>query len=187
MKNTYSESIVLNKDRKKKREARNFLFSFFENRNLKRIVGLAGPNIRDYLSYCKSKGFKEFVIYENHPATAIFQLSSIKEPVSLKLMDIINADADDPCTLYDLDFCATVRSLKEHISKFKNRFIMTFCCRVSIEETIDTFFKSRGEQVISTFSKETPIKHTIFKTTNGKYVFLTYKDTSPMCCIAKIS
>ena len=64
---------------------------------------------------------------------------------------------------------------------------MTFCCRVSIEETIETFFKSRSEQLITTYSRKTPIKHTIFRTTMGKYVFLTYKDTVPMCCIAKIS
>ena len=55
------------------------------------------------------------------------------------------------------------------------------------QETIDTFFEARNEQVVEYQEYDSPIKHTIFKTQQEtSYLFTRYCDTSGMCCFAKI-
>ena len=184
--NKYADSIVSGVDRKRKREVRDFLFSLFMDMELDKIVGLAGPNIQDYIDFCKSKGFTEFEIYEKDGLVAMHQLIHLKDKVQLNLKDILNADSNESKTLYDLDYCGTVRHLKEHIAKFKERFIMTFSCRVSLKETIDTFFGVRNETIIETHPKENPVKHIEYITDAGRYILAVYRDTTPMCCFAKV-
>ena len=185
--NTYAIAAASGTERKRKKEVRDFLFSLFMDMHLNKIVGLAGPNIQDYINFCKSKGFTEFEIYEKDGIVAMHQLIHLQDRIQLNLKDILHAPADEPNTFYDLDYCGTVRYLKEHIAKFKNRFIMTFCSRVSIEETIATFFGVRGETILETNVKTSPINHTEYITNVGKYIYAGYRDTTPMCCIAKIS
>ncbi len=184
---TYAQALAANPDRKRKKEVRDFLFSFFEDMQLKRIVGLAGPHIQDYIEFCKSKGYTEFEIYEKDSITAIHQLATLKDCVSLKLKDILQANADEPNTLYDLDYCVTVRHMKEHIAKFQNNFIMTFARRVPLAETISTFFGVRNERIITSSTKDSPIEHDVYVTNKGRYIYVPYKDTSPMCCFAKVA
>jgi hypothetical protein len=184
---TYTQSLIKKAERTQKAAVRDFLFSFFAHLQLNKIVGLAGPNIQDYISFLKSKGFTEFEIYEMDKLTAIHQLTNLNERITLKLGDIINASADELNTLYDLDYCVTVRHMHEHIAKFKNNFIMTFARRVPFEETIGTFFSVRDEKVVKSYIYDAPIKHTIYESDKGKYVYIPYKDTSPMCCFAKIA
>lgn len=184
---TYTQTLVKNAERKNKKNVREFLFSLFEGKNLNKIVGLAGPFIENYLNFCNSKGFTEFEIYEKDPQTIINQLSNLNQKVQLKLKDITEADSEQPNTLYDLDFCGTVRYLKEPIAKFKDNFIMTFSIRISLAETLDTFFSVRDEKVIKTYVKTTPLKHIEYHTDKGKYIHIVYRDTSNMCCFAKIA
>lgn len=184
---TYARTIAQHPDRKRKREVRDFLFSFFTDMQLKKIVGLAGPHIEDYISYCKSKGYTDFDIYEKDSITAIHQLSILSHKgVQLKLKDVITANEQEPHTLYDLDYCGTVRYLTDHIAKFKDRFIMTFCARVSSQETVNTFFNARSETIIKKQENIQPMKHIEYFTDKGIYIYLTYRDTVPMCCFAKI-
>jgi hypothetical protein len=185
--NKYASSITPSSKRTKKKEVRDFLFSFFMDMELNKIVGLAGPNIQDYIEFCKSKGFTEFEIYEKDGLTAMHQLVQIKDKVHLHLKDIIHSNVEEQHTLYDLDYCGTVRYLKEHIAKFKERFIMTFSCRVPLEETLSTFFNTRQETILETHTNQNPIKHTEYITDKGRYIFALYKDTTPMCCFAKIA
>lgn len=170
---------------KAKRTVREFLISKFK---FETVVGLAGPDINEYIEYMSSKGCKNFEIFENHPDIIVKQLSTLNTTanVTLKYDDIIKAESDKPNTLFDLDFCITVKSLKEHIKSFKNNFIMTFSVRFGIEKTIIEFFKEREENIFSRKSIFSPLYHTIINTDKGKYIFITYKDTSPMCCFAKI-
>lgn len=184
---TYTQSLLKNAERTQKAIVRDFLFSFFAEAQLNKIIGLAGPNIQDYLNFLKSKGYNEFEIYEMDKLTAIHQLTHLNGRVTLKLGDILHANPNEPNTLYDLDYCVTVRHMKEHIAKFQNNFIMTFARRVPLAETIGTFFTVRDEKVIKTYMYDDPISHTIYNTDKGKYVYIAYKDTSPMCCFAKIA
>lgn len=175
------------KDATNKKQVRDFLFSLFADLQLKKIVGLAGPDINDYLEWCKSKGYDEFEIWENHSPTLLKQLREVRLPeVNFKYGDILNTSEDRHDVLFDLDYCVTVRYMKEHIKKFKNRFIMTFARRIKDDETINSFFSARKETIISKVHKTTPLFHTIYESTGGKYIFINYRDTSNMCCIAKI-
>jgi len=184
---TYTQSLLKTAERTQKAAVREFLFSFFQHAQLNKIVGLAGPNIQDYLNFLKSKGFNEFEIYEMDKITAIHQLTHLNGRVALKLGDILNANPNEPNVLYDLDYCVTVRHMKEHIARFKNNFIMTFARRVPLTETIGTFFTVRDEKVVKTYVYDNPVNHTVYETDKGKYIYAPYKDTSPMCCFAKIA
>lgn len=54
MKSTYIDS-------KNKILTRSYLFSKIKEKN---IVGLAGPDINNYISSCKKLGFKEIEVYQ---------------------------------------------------------------------------------------------------------------------------
>lgn len=170
-----------------KKQVREFLFSLFANKQLNKIVGLAGPDIDDYLQFCKSKGYDEFEIYENHFPTAVEQIRKLRthKKVNIRFGDILQANPDNDKVLFDLDYCATVRTLTQHISKFNYNFIMTFSRRVA--DTIETFFNSRNERILKSVEYESPVQHTVFTTKKGKYIYVPYYDTSSMCCIAKIN
>ena len=167
-----------------KHAVREFLFSYFK---LKNIIGQAGPNVNEYISWCKSKGYKDIEIWENTPNVMLHQLAQLKQPVRMRFGDILQSDPDRIHTLYDLDYCCTVRYMKEHIAKFNDNFIMTFARRITDKETISTFFEARKEDIISSIDMISPIRHTIFKTNKSTYIYAPYRDTSNMCCIAKIN
>jgi hypothetical protein len=169
-----------------KKAAREFLFSFFSQSN---IIGLAGPDINDYLKWCADRGFKNVEIYENNSRVMVKQLLEVRSkiPIQFKFSDIINASIKEE-TLYDLDFCSSVLSLYHHIKKFKNeKFVMTFATRpVGVDDTIAKFFSTRREKVVSSIEKYSPIRHRVIKTRLGKYIAVPYFDTSSMVSIAKI-
>ena len=168
---------------------REFLFSFY---NFKSIVGLAGPDINDYIKWCKSKGYNDFEIWENDSETLMKQMMSVKHVVRMRYGNILETSPNRIDTLYDLDYCATIKYMKEHLEKFKNNFIMTFSLRAGTEFTISKFFEDRTETIISAKEVESPLRHIIYTTKrsiqsfNSKYIFVPYCDTSAMCCIAKI-
>lgn len=161
---------------------RDFMFSHFQ---LSRIVGLPGPDIQQYLEWCKSKGFNEIEAWEYEPLVAIKQLSELQSELhSYNIGDIINAElrAD---TLYDLDYCRTIKYMKNHMLKFKKNFIMTFSRRLKGFNP-NMFFNMIGEKITSSKECNSPIAHTIYNTNNGRYIYAPYFDTSPMFSIAKI-
>ena len=177
MKTSYKNSV-------NKKRIREFLISrfYFEN-----VIGLAGPNISEYINFLQSKGCKHFEIYENNPEMVVRQLSTIgpmKSDVSLIYDDILIAEPNKPKTLYDLDFCVTVRHMEKYIAKFRDSFIMTFSLRgITVKETIKFFLNTRNEELIS---EELFATHSVFTTNQSKYLFTRYHDTSTMCCFAKI-
>lgn len=177
------KTTYLNAENKK--AVRDFLFSQF---SFNTIVGLAGPDINEYLAKCKENGFKNIIVYERDIETAIKQMQVVdNHDFEYKLGDILNADPDLEDTLYDLDYCVTARYMKEHIAKFKKNFIMTFSRRIKDVESMATFFKTRGEKIIDEIVKHSPVFHTVYKTHNGGiYIYTPYRDTSNMFCIAKI-
>jgi hypothetical protein len=166
-----------------KHNVRNFLFSYFRFNS---VVGLAGPDINDYLKWCESKGYKNIEVWENEPSVMLKQLSEVKTPVRYRFGNILDASLSDN-VLFDLDYCVSVRYMKEHLQKFKNNFIMTFSTRIGVQETFDKFFQFRGETIIGQTDFDGPgLKNKMIGTNLGMYLFITYFDTSAMCCIAKI-
>jgi len=174
------------KEASNKRIAREFLFSFY---NKSSIVGLAGPDINDYIKWCKSMKFDNVELWENNSQVMLQQLANIKSrlPISYNFGDIVNAD-NGKDALYDLDFCSNITSLYSHIKKFRDeKFVITFSNRpISVETSIELFFSTRKESVISSVYKKNPIPHYSVRTSLGRYIIVTYFDTCSMVSIAKI-
>ena len=181
-----TKSTYLNCEKKK--AVRDFLLQQFDYSN---VIGLAGPDVNEYINNIRFANCNKIKIYENNTNILFKQLVKIDKRdgrVHLNYSNIYNASPVEENTLYDLDYCATIRSLKEHVEKFRNNFIMTFSLRkCGFKETIETFFNIRREQILSTFKELSPIPHTIFNTNEGKYIYCAYHDTTTMCCIAKIN
>ena len=171
-------------DAAKKKAVREFLFSQFK---LSKIVGLPGPNYNECIKFYESKGFKDIEVWENTPDVLMHQLMAANKPVRMRFGNILNAEPNRIDTLYDLDYCCTVKYMKEHIQKFQSNFIMTFSLRAGVELTINKFFKDRKERILNVVEKTSPVVHKIFFTEGGKYIYTPYRDTSAMCCIAKIN
>jgi hypothetical protein len=177
-----TKSTYLNAEKKK--AVRDFMFNQFQ---FNTIVGLAGPDINSYIEWCKSRGYKDFEIWENESSVLMKQLTEVKHPVTYKFGDILDAEPKKN-VLFDLDYCVSVRYMKEHIQKFKDNFIMTFSTRIGVKETINKFFNFRNENIINQTNILGPgIQNIVFDTNIGKYLFITYCDTSAMCCFAKIN
>lgn len=179
-KETYIRSL-------KKKIVREFLFSFF---NEKSIIGLAGPDINDYVEWCKEKGYENLQLWENDSNVMLNQFKSLKTESTFeyKYGNILNAEPNKRDTLYDLDYCGTIKTLYDHVKKFKEgKFVMTFCMRGSTKnQSIESFFKNRNESIRTRFEKTEPLDHVVIGTDFGKYILATYRDGSPMLCIAKI-
>jgi hypothetical protein len=175
------------KEAKNKKAARDFIFSHYKQ---SKIVGLAGPDINDYISWCNSVGFKIEEIWEKDPRVMMKQLADIKHDSEIRYRfgDIISTDPDKKDTIYDLDYCGSVNTLFNSIIRFKKNIVMTFCLRgVGAEKTIDSFFKKRKEAILTRTNKSNPVNHISITTKEGKYVVVPYFDTTPMIMIAHIS
>lgn len=180
-----TKSTYLNCEKKK--AVRDFLLQQF---NYSNVIGLAGPDVQEYVNNIRFANCNKIRIYENNPSILFKQLREIDKTdkrVNMIYSNIYEAPIEEN-TLYDLDYCSTIKGLKEHVRKFKDNFIMTFSLRkCGMKETLETFFNERKEQIINTFKELSPIPHTIFQTNNGKYIYCAYRDNTPMCCIAKIN
>jgi hypothetical protein len=170
-----------------KKEARKFLFSFFKEKS---IVGLAGPDIEEYISWCKDNGIENIEIWENDAMTMFNQLAKLPKnsKVIYNFGDIYNASTKKD-TVYDFDYTCTVPTVRNHIKKFKDeRFVMTFCARkIGQQITIEEFFYGRREKITNQVENINPVKHWAIKTYYGNYIVVPYFDTIPMLSIAKIS
>jgi hypothetical protein len=170
------------KNAKKKKEVRKFLIDKF---TFNKVIGLAGPDINEYIDYFKDKNI---TVYENNMSVLGHQLSTLKKPVNLKFGNILSSSANQTNdTLFDLDYCATIPTLEEHIKEFRNKFIMTFSLRgIKLDKCFELFFKYRKEHILKITETHHPVKHKVFITNKGTYISSSYRDTSPMLSIAKI-
>lgn len=175
------------KEAKNKKAAREFIFSHYSQ---PKIVGLAGPDINEYVSWCKNNGFEVDEIWEKDPRVMMRQLTDMKHdtPIKYRFGDINNTMPDRKDTVYDLDYCGCVKTLYDSVMKFKQNIVMTFAIRgVGVEKTISSFFSKRKEKVETRVSKSKPVNHISIKTNQGKYILVPYFDTTPMLTIARIS
>jgi len=175
------------KEARNKKATREFVFSHY---NQPKIVGLAGPDINEYVQWCKSNGFEVDEIWEKDPRVMMKQLTDIKHDSIAKYRfgDISNTMPDRKDAVYDLDYCGCVKTLYESVIKFKQNIVMTFSIRgVGAEKTIKSFFSVRKEKIVARINKTKPVKHISIKTDKGKYIVVPYFDTTPMLTIARIS
>jgi hypothetical protein len=125
------------KDATNKKKVRKHLFSLF-NGKVDKLIGLAGPDIKEYTKFVESFGIKDIEVWENDPYVMSIQIPELPElSVEYHVGNILNSERDRRRTLYDLDFCCTIGAVKEEIANFKSNFIMTFSQRsYGVEETL---------------------------------------------------
>ena len=182
--NSYVNKIQKSSDLQNKKKVRDFIMDHF---NCKTIVGLAGPSFEEYIEWCKSKGFKNITVYEKHNYVLMTQITQIKDSVNLIHGDI-NSVTHEKNVFYDLDYCSTIIPMKDKISKFEENYCMTFSRRLlGSQNTINQFFKSINQKILHKQEEVEPIKHTVFYTEKGTYIYAPYWDSSAMCCIAKVA
>lgn len=165
------------------------------------LKGLAGPNIDEYLKWCKERGYHNVDIYEMDWRVMQLQMTKLNDKIGgrrymdLKFhMDNINKCCihDNVATIYDLDYCCTIATVKDEIKRFKDvPFAMTFSLRARGGEkaTIKTFFKSMGEKITKyqEACTEEGVEYSLYDTSSGNfYAYFKYRDTSPMCCFVKV-
>ena len=180
MKGSYAEAT-------QKQRVRSFLFKFLKKRKL---VGLAGPDINEYLDWAISNGLHVSSIWERNYDVFYKQLVELRKdiPVNINLGDVYEAVLENN-TIYDLDFCGNVCTLIKHIKKFSDTpSVMTFSLRpVGFEDSLKLFFKTKGEKVIQSVEWLSPIPHVLIDTDKATYIAAKYFDTAPMMSIVRKS
>jgi hypothetical protein len=172
----------------RKKLVQQIVFDDFKQRGMTKLVGLAGPNITDYLSFVKSKGIKQAEVYERDYVNLIYQMSDFKPPIktTVKYQDILHADIQEN-VIYDLDFCCTIKNAEQHIKKFKHNAIITLALRkIGLMPTLKKFCKivSKVKPDIHLNVEVTPnFKVHLLSFGNQSYTAYQYHDTTPMLLI----
>ena len=190
VKTDYSQS-------KNKRAVQNAIFNLYKRHKFNKVVGLAGPNITDYLELMKQNGFKSAEIYENDISQLAIQMNSFRSVIESKIQfgDIIQAKPNQPYTLYDLDFCCSINTANQHIQKFSDDVaITTLSIRpVGFMHTILKYAEliDRKSNPIIEFlgSVNNRLgKNRMYSLTAGskKFICYLYKDSVPMVTIQSI-
>lgn len=183
---------------KNKRAVQEAIFNLYKKHKFNRVVGLAGPNITEYLQMMKDKGFRHAEIYENNISQLAIQMGHYKPVISSQVVfgDIILANANQENTLYDLDFCCSINTASEHIQKFSSDDAVVTTLSIRPVGFIHTILKYA--QLID--RKSSPIieflggvtshlgKYRTYRLSvnNKKYMCYLYKDSVPMVTIQSI-
>lgn len=154
------------------------------------IIGLAGPDLVDYVTFCKDKHYKDISIWEYDKSVMVNQLPLLKKvgrgtKINYHYGDILSAPVQEN-TFYDLDFCSSIVSLKTHIEKFRKNFAITVSEMMQKQySSLDIFLKYRKE----TLSEKVVVNdRELLITTNegNKFAIYSYCDSSPMLIIKSI-
>lgn len=183
MKSDYTNSL-------NKKVVQKLIYSEVKQQGFKKLIGLAGPNITDYLTMTKKHGIKQAQVYENSYVNLFHQMNSFNPPIKTTVLyqDIYHAPVYQD-VLYDLDFTCTIKNANKHIKKFKDVFsIITLSLRgVGLMFTIKKFCKivSKMKPTISLNVKVTSSykKHIIQFGNEKSYTLYQYKDSMSMLTI----
>lgn len=177
---------------KNKKAVQNDIFKRAQKKNFTKVVGLGGPNITQYLQFLKSYGIKQADIYENNRFHILLQISDFKPVITSKVYfeDILNAQENEEYTLYDMDFCCSVATVRDSVKKFKDNSIFTFSIRpFTIESTINEFFKSMRNnakpKITYNYKVNKQFKVHKIMWNGNRYFCYIYKDTVPMMTLTQ--
>lgn len=105
----------------------------------KRIIGLGGPDILEYVNMLKVKGYTDITIYEKDPEVYLQQV--LKRPecrhIYGDILDNLNEDA-----FYDLDLCSSIKKIESRLPKILEleEFSLTVSLRpLGLYPTIEIF------------------------------------------------
>lgn len=161
------------------------------SKKYRNLIALGGPNLSKYLDFVsKHSGIKRALIYEYEPGQLLNQVMNHSKvlPTTVVFGDIVQAPSNQSSTLYDLDFCCSVKTAIPHIKKFRrDPCLFTFSIRpYSIKESVNMFtkacFGSRVLDIIETQSTDSYRKYSLI-TSNARCEMYVYKDTVPMLVI----
>lgn len=162
---------------------------FIRNRVIphgKKLIGLGGPDIEEYTRFIRSKGYKSIRVWENNPiiySTTLPKIPHLK--IQYNIEDILRAPVEKD-VVYDLDFCQSIDTLKPHIQRFKENFILTLSERGKPKfSSLLVFASYRSESIQEII--EVSENDRIMITNKGKYVAYRYWDTSPMLVIKPLN
>jgi len=174
----------------KKKAVQQVVFTELKQHGFKKLIGLAGPNITDYLSFTKKYGIKQAEVYESDFTNMLYQMRNFRPPIKTKVnfQDIYHAPVYQD-VVYDLDFCCTIKYADLHIKKFKeNKSIITLALRgLGLKETVKRFCKLVSKlkpniqynvEVNSNYKK-----HIISFNKDVVYNLYEYRDTTQMLTI----
>jgi len=123
----------------------------------KRIIGLGGPDILDYVNILRSKGFEDITIYEKDPSVYAKQLED-KPDCKLIFGNILENLKEN--AFYDLDFCASINSVEPYLHKILRikEFVLTVSIRpIGLVETICTFNNYGGDSEFVQYTDTSPM------------------------------
>lgn len=128
------------------------------------LIGLGGPNVKQYVNYLRTKGFKDIIIFENNKS--IYEKQVEQKPrcqlIHGNILDHLGYNA-----FYDLDFCASVKTIEPWLPKIiaMNEYAMTLSIRpVGIINTIGII------------KKYTELKYIPYRDTVPMYTFFKHKN-----------
>jgi hypothetical protein len=156
--------------------------------NCRKIVGLAGPSIRDYYKFLRECRFTQIAMYEN--SVKVLKIIAPDLPKCSSRLIFRFGDIYDQSLVgkrvYDLDFCCTMKRIEKYVKKFRENFVITVSLRMcSLKDTISLFCSYREEEIWMIGGLEDPSR-TIVQTNKGRYMFIKYRDTAPMCIIYRL-
>lgn len=118
------------------------------NSKNKRIIGLGGPDILEYVTILKSKGFKDITSYENRQQIYSKQFKQFPdcELVHGNILENLQEDA-----FYDLDFCCSIKTIEPWLPIICRipEYSLTLSIRpVGIDQTIQIFKRYGQSQFV---------------------------------------
>lgn len=182
-KNDYSES------NKKKIVQKIVYKQAVAKQKITKLIGLAGPNISDYLSFIKSMGITIAHIYEKNPKQLLLQLMDYRSIIDARMQfnDILEATPNQEDTLYDLDFDCSIIVVRDHIKKFIKNSIVTVAIRpIGLRKTISIYCELRGEaHPVIEYNVHINKNYKVHMVTGEKtsYTIYQYRDKSNMLTI----
>lgn len=152
------------------------------------VIGLGGPDLEDYVKFFRGKGYTSIHVWEKDSEIMLKQMpqmNHLRNKISYNFGDIIDAPIL-PNTLYDLDFCVTITSVKDYVRRFQNNIVLTVSeFRKPKFWSIGQFLKIRGEKKISLINNNDNERTLI--TDKQTYSVYYYYDGSPMVVIKTVN
>ena len=170
----------------RKKIVQQIVFNDLKQRGINKIVGLAGPNITDYLSFVKSKGFKTAEIYEYDAINLMQQLNNFQPVIQTRILyqDIYTAPLYQDA-VYDLDFTCSLLNAKQHIKKFNKNAVVTVSLRPltlisSLKMFSKTISKLKSNIRLNVHKTKDYVLHLIEWQDGRSYNVYQYADTCQM-------
>lgn len=174
-----------------KHKTRDLVFNRFRKysniKSTNSIIGLAGPNINEYIKNLRDKGFNKIQVFENNKDILLNQLGKLTDQYELGYtFGNINNCPIVNNTLYDLDYCCTTKYIDFNLLNKLDNYILTVSLRgYGLERTLQDYADNVYKIPYVTKSINRKGYCHVMRY-NTKISLYKYRDTSPMLTIIKL-